>query len=225
LGDPEIVALWRAAERLGYPYGPLFQLLLMSGQRKSEIAEARWREIDLKSHLLIVPSARMKSDAPHVVPLVDDAMRIIEALPRFANGDFLFSSTAGAMPVNGFSKAKLHLDGLMLDELRKENPEAELAPFVIHDIRRTMRSNLSALPVPDLVRELVIGHAKPGLHKIYDQYAYLPERQHALELWAQRLRSIVEPPPDNVVTLKDVTLNAGRSGASPPGPTSRTPRG
>jgi hypothetical protein len=84
----------------------------------------------------------------------------------------------------------------MLEELRKENPEAELPPFVLHDLRRTMRTNLSALPVPDLVRELVIAHAKPGLHKVYDQYAYLAERRHALELWAQRLRSIVEPPFD-----------------------------
>jgi len=199
LNDLEIAALWRAAERLGYPYGPLFQLLLLTGQRKSEIAEARWREIDLKARLLIVPATRMKGDAPHVVPLVDDTMQILEALPRFANGDYLFSTTVGAMPVNGFSKAKVRLDRLMLDELRKENPEAQLAPFVIHDIRRTMRSNLSALPVPDLVRELVIGHAKPGLHKVYDQYAYLAERRHALELWAQRLRSIVEPQPDDKV--------------------------
>jgi integrase len=196
LNDPEIVAFRGAIERLGYPYGPLFLLLLLTGQRKSEIAEARWREIDLKARLLIVPAARMKGDAPHVVPLVDDAVRILEGLPQFANGDYLFSTTVGMMPVNGFSKAKTRLDRLMLEELRKENPEAELPPFVLHDLRRTMRTNLSALPVPDLVREFVIAHAKPGLHKVYDQYAYLPERRHALELWAQRLRSITEPPFD-----------------------------
>ena len=90
----------------------------------------------------------------------------------------------------------------MLAELRKDNPEAELAPFVLHDIRRTMRTGLSALPVPDLVRELVIAHTKPGLHKVYDQYAYIDEKRHALELWAARLRSIVSPPPANVVPLK-----------------------
>jgi integrase len=196
LNDLEIAAFWRVAQRLGYPYGPLFQLLLLTGQRKSEIAEARWREIDLKARLLVVPAARVSGDAPHVVPLVADAMRIIEALPRFMNGDYLFSTTAGATPVNGFSKAKLRLDRLMLDEVRKENPEAPLTPFVIHDLKRTMRTGLSALPVPDLVRELVIGHAKPGLHKVYDQYAYLSERTHAAALWAQKLRSIVDLPSD-----------------------------
>ena len=77
-----------------------------------------------------------------------------------------------------------------------------LKPYVLHDIRRTMRTHLSALPVPDLVRELVIGHTKPGLHKVYDQHAYLDEKRHALELWAKRLRTIVEPTPDNVVTLR-----------------------
>jgi hypothetical protein len=77
----------------------------------------------------------------------------------------------------------------------------KLSPFVLHDIRRSMRTGLSALPVPDLVRELVIGHTKPGLHRVYDQYAYVDEKRHALELWAKRLRDIVTPPPPNVVEL------------------------
>ena len=76
-----------------------------------------------------------------------------------------------------------------------------LQPFVIHDIRRTMRTGLSALPVPDVVRELVIAHTKPGMHKVYDQFSYLDEKRHALELWAARLRNIVEPSPANVVEL------------------------
>lgn len=69
---------------------------------------------------------------------------------------------------------------------------AKLTPYVLLDIRRTMRKHLSALPIPNLVRELVMGHAKPGLHKVYDQHAYLAEKRHALELWAKRLRDIVE---------------------------------
>jgi hypothetical protein len=65
-----------------------------------------------------------------------------------------------------------------------------------------MRTHLSALPVQDIVRELVIAHTKPGLHKVYDQHAYLDEKRRALELWAARLRAIVEPPPENVVHLR-----------------------
>lgn len=65
-----------------------------------------------------------------------------------------------------------------------------LEPFVIHDVRRTVRTHLSALPIADLVRELVIAHTKPGLHKVYDQYAYLDEKREAVEL--RRLSSILE---------------------------------
>jgi integrase len=195
LDNDELRAFWRATERLGYPYGPLFRMLLLTGQRKSEAAEAPWSEFDLERKLWTIPAERMKADAAHVVPLSDDVTAILESLPHFKKGDHLFSTNFGVKPVNGFSKAKDRLDNLMVAELRT------LKPFVIHDIRRTMRTGLSALPIPDLVRELVIAHTKPGLHKVYDQFAYLDEKRHALDLWSARLRSIIEPPPANVVAL------------------------
>ena len=200
LTDDELRALWKASESLGYPYGPLFQMLALTGQRKSEVAEARWSEFDLAKRLWEIPAERMKSDAGHAVPLSDDAVRILESLPRFTKGDYLFSGSYGQGPVNGFSKNKRALDARMRAELQ------QLPPFVIHDIRRTMRTGLSALPVPDLVRELVIAHSKPGLHRVYDRHAYLDEKRHALDLWAKRLRDIIEPAPANVVAL-----HAGRS--------------
>ena len=151
----------------------------------------------------------MKADADHVVPLSDDVLDILKSLPRFKKGDHLFSTTFGTKPVNGFSKAKLRLDRRMARSWRalgrvrgEDRREAQITPWVIHDIRRSMRTGLSTLPVPDLVRELVIAHTKPGLHKVYDQHAYEAEKRHALELWAAKLRTIVEPPPpDNVVPL------------------------
>jgi integrase len=66
-------------------------------------------------------------------------------------------------------------------------------PFVFHDIRRTVRTRLSGIPdVSDLVRELVIGHTKPGLHKVYDLHAYEDEKRYALNEWHRRLHRIVE---------------------------------
>jgi integrase len=196
LTDAELRALWRAAETTAYPYGPLFQLLAITGQRKSEVAEARWREFDLIQKLWSIPPERMKGAAAHEVPLTDEAVAVLAALPRFKKGDYLFSTTYGARPVNGFSKAKVRLDRAMTAALG-----GEVDPFVIHDIRRTMRTGLSALPIPDNVRELVIAHARPGLHKVYDQHSYRQEKRHALTLWAARLRGIVTPPPANVVQL------------------------
>ena len=197
LSDSELRAFWRATQQMGYPFGPLLQLLALTGQRKSEVADAKWSEFDLKKRLWLIPPERMKGDHPHVVPLAAAAIEILAALPRFKKGEHLFSSTLGETPVAGFAKAKTRLDRLMAKELEMMPP-----PFVIHDIRRTVRTGLSALPVPDLVRELVIAHSKPGLHKVYDQHAYLDEKRQALELWAGRLRGIVSPPPENVVELR-----------------------
>jgi integrase len=197
LNDAELQAAWRAADKLGYPYGPLFKMLMLTGQRKSEVAEARWREIDLAKKLWTIPAERMKADAAHIVPLSDDAIAVLKSLPRFNGGDYLFSAHVGARPVAAFSAAKHRLDAAIADELGGEIP-----PFVIHDLRRTVRTGLSAIPnISDLVRELVIGHTKPGLHKVYDQHAYLDEKRFALDAWAARLRSIVQPPPANVVEL------------------------
>jgi integrase len=205
LNDAELRALWQATEGLGYPYGPIFRMLALTGQRKSEVAEARWREFDLGGRLWVIPADRMKMDAAHVVPLTDEVSALLAQLPRSKKGDHVFSTTFGAKPVNGFSKAKELLDKRMLAVLREgaeDSESIELEPFVIHDIRRTMRTGLSALPVPDMVRELVIAHARPGLHQVYDQYSYLDEKRHALELWAVRLRSIVDPKAGAVPSLR-----------------------
>jgi len=199
LSDKEIAAFWNASSELGYPYGPLYKLLVLTGQRRSEVGEARWSEFDFDKRLWRIPAARMKAGAAHIVPLCDDALDVLNSMPRF-EGDYLFTTTSGKKPVNSFEKAKVRVDALMLAELRHTDPKANMPDFVVHDLRRSVRTNLSAIPgISDLVRELVIGHTKPGLHKIYDQYAYLDEKRRALAAWEARLRSIVTPPPANVV--------------------------
>lgn len=206
LNDSELRALWHAAGKLGYPLGPMFKMLMLTGQRRNEVAGARWREIDLGKKLWIIPAARMKGDVAHVVPLTKDVLKLLATLPRYREGDHLFTTTFGTKAFSGFSMAKRKLDKEMAAELPpmggfsnaahvQHSPNvahAQHSPFVVHDIRRTMRTGLSALPIPDNVRELVIAHAPPGLHKIYDQWEYLKEKREALDLWEKRLRSIVK---------------------------------
>src|SRR5262249_32089541 len=177
--------------------GQLYRLLALTGQRKSEVAKARWPEFDLAKKVWIIPAARMKRKAGHVVPLSEDAIAILKSLPRFTKGDHLFSTDFGVKPVNGFSRAKVKLDEGIAAELG-----GKVEPFVIHDIRRTMRTGLSALPVPDLVRELVIAHTKPGLHKVYDLHAYEAEKRRALDLWATKLRTVTGKRSGKVVALR-----------------------
>ena len=196
LSDAELAAVWNNSEALGYPFGPLYQLLLLTGARKSEVADARWSEFDLKKKIWTVPPERFKSNASHLIPLSDQALTIIEALPRFTKGDHLFTTTYGAKPVSGFSKGKAQLDKLMKDDI------GTIAPWVIHDIRRTVRTRLASLKISDLVAEMVIGHGRKGIQRVYDQHTYEDEMRDALKQWASRLRSIVTPPPDNLVPLR-----------------------
>jgi integrase len=213
LNDEELFALWRAAGRLKYPHGPVYRLLLLSALRLNEAADAHWSEIDPKQKLWVIPAKRMKGkngDArPHAVPLTADIMSIFDELPRFKRGKYLFSTTFGEKPAWMNDKVKQRIDRRMLRTLRAlarrrgDDPaDVELAPWKNHDIRRTVRSNLSKLRIAEEAREAVLAHARPGIKGVYDHHDYLDEKAEALTLWATRLRSIVAPPPDNVTPIQ-----------------------
>ena len=86
--DQEFAALWHVAGTMDYPYGPMYRLLMLTGQRRSEVSEAHWSEFDLDKRLWTIPPARMKMNAAHVVPLSAPAIELLDALPRFKRGDF-----------------------------------------------------------------------------------------------------------------------------------------
>ena len=108
-------------------------------------------------------------------------------MPRFAGRDFVFSTTAGAKPISGFSKMKRRLDDLLAEELG-----AQPQPWCLHDIRRTFRTNLSALPVTEEVRERLLAYAQDELSATYNRYDYLDEKRRALELWTARLFDVAK---------------------------------
>jgi integrase len=211
LNSAEIAEVWQASAALPSPFNAFVWLLLATGQRLREVANARWSELDLDAKLWTIPATRMKGDAAHEVPLSPLAIEIIESLAKPEDrkpSAFVFSTTGGKAPISGFSKAKVALDRLINETRTETDPEVEpIESFVFHDLRRTMRTALSGLPIPDLVAELVIAHAKPGLHKVYDQHAYRDEKRRALDLWADKLSSIVKPGRQN----KIIELAAARA--------------
>ena len=152
LTDTELRIVWAAADITPYPFGPLVKALILTGQRLSEIAEAQWTEIE--GDTLAVPAERMKGKTAHTVPLTSPTMELLHELPRFVGGNYIFTTTNGARPVSGFSKMKARLDRTIAKIIRldrdlfiaaglseKEVAERvrDLAPFTLHDLRRTVR--------------------------------------------------------------------------------------
>jgi integrase len=191
LDDAEIRAFWQATGEMAYPYGPLYRLLLLSGLRLNEVADAAWPEFDLPGKIWSIPAHRMKGKngkaRPHAVPLTADVLAILDSLPRFNAGPYLFSMNSGEHPVYVGDRVKGRLDAAMAKRLRTDLP-----PWTNHDLRRTLRSRLSELRVNADVAEAVLAHAKPGIRGVYDRFEHLDEKRGALELWSQRLRRIVK---------------------------------
>jgi integrase len=201
LADAEIRIVWQAWQQQGWPWGPMQKLLLATGQRLREVTEMHWSELDLEAKLWTIGRERTKSDRTQLVPLSELAIETIASLPRFAGSPFVFPSqrarkaspglspaqARASRPISGFSMAKREADHL-IKAAGREMPE-----WRWHDLRRTCRTGLSRLRIPEHVAELVIGHQVRGLRAVYDQWAYLSERREALEAWATLLRDILDP--------------------------------
>jgi integrase len=199
LTDSEIALVWRATQgefRNGiestYPAGSFVRLLLLTAVRRSEAALMAWAEVNLDDALWVVPANRTKSGTPHEVPLSPMAVDLLRSLPRFAGGDFVFSTTGGRSGIGSFGLYKTVIDARA----------AGLTNWRFHDLRRTARTNLASLGVAPFIAELILGHQQKGVHAIYDTHRYQAEKREALERWASRLRDIVTPAPANVVALK-----------------------
>jgi integrase len=187
---------------------------LLTALRLNEAVDGRRREFDFSNGVWVIPAERMKGTdsaaREHVVPITNAIRNVIDALPVYKKGDFLFSTTFGETPAWITSKVKQRLDRRMLHTLRAlarsrgEDPaKVDLPPFVNHDIRRTIRSGLSALRIDRDIREAVLAHARPGVEGTYDRYDYLPEKRDALERWATRLTSMGQPAsPSKVIRLR-----------------------
>jgi integrase len=167
LTDDELRWIWRAANLAGDPFGSLVKVLMLTGQRLAEISDASWHEID--DGMLIVPAERMKGKVTHAVPLTPLVCDILSRLPRFETGDYIFTTMAGERPFSGFGKSKDRLDAAIA-KLRAEARGGKgatiqkgdwLPKWVLHDLRRTVRTRLSSLTMP-LIAELILSHVQQG---------------------------------------------------------------
>jgi integrase len=201
----ELQVVWSAAGELGYPFGPFFQLAMLTGQRRDEIGRMRWADVDVDAKLWTLPAEATKAGRTHAVPLAPVAVEILKALPRKAgtNGSISRPSawvftTSGEAPISGFSKAKPRIDKT-ITQLRTDGA---LAPWTIHDLRRTTATEMGRLGVSRFIIGKVLNHADRTVTGIYDRHAYLEEKRHALEKWAGYLTSLTNPARENVVPMR-----------------------
>ena len=199
LSDSELVAILKACGQLGYPFGAFVKLLVMVGQRRSELAMARWQDVDLDKCLWTIPNDLTKSGREHEVPLSADAVAILDALPRIDGSSLIFPATKVRIkddverPISGFSKVKRRLDKL-----------AGVDGWTLHDLRRTAASGMARLGVPPHVLAAVLNHDQAsvqGVTAVYNRTRYTKEKRDALALWNHHVAAIVAGEPGNVVPM------------------------
>jgi integrase len=190
LSDDEIRAAWSAFEGLGDPFGPMFKLLLVTGQRRDEVARMSWTEIE--GDLWTIPRERAKSDRAHSVPLSPLAMEILEGLRRRQSGwtgEFVFSTRGGQKPVSGYSKARQRAGKL-----------CDVADWTLHDLRRTAATGMAQLGISPEIIGRVLNHAPKGVTaQVYNRHTYLNEKRRAFGAWSQKIESIVRPSDDATI--------------------------
>ena len=170
LTTDEIREVWAAFEALGGRFAVLFKLILLTGQRREEVAGMRWDELrglHTDAPTWELPGERTKNGLPHVVPLTPGAVKLIRSLPRVRRSPFCFTTT-GNTSVSGFSRVRARIDGLIAAERREAGIAKRMNKWVTHDIRRTvvtrMNEDLGILPhVVEAVVNHVSGAAKRGV--------------------------------------------------------------
>lgn len=202
LSDGEVQWFWAACDAVGYPWGPLGKVLLLTGQRLNEVAQITDDEI--RGDLWHLSAGRTKNGRAHDVPLSQPVRDVLADLPRIGNR-YIFTTT-GCSPVSGFFKARAHLAEAMEKIAAKERGEpVEIPRWTFHDARRTAATGLARLGIPVRVTEAVLNHVSGtggGIVAVYQRHDYAAEKQQALETWGRFVLSLVEgKAPDNVIQI------------------------
>ena len=174
LTEDELRAVYRRAEQYPFPYGHIVRLLILTGQRKSEIVHLKWGRVGETLQFLDT-----KNRTDHEIPLLPMASQVIESIPH--RKPYLFQNTK-TRPFSAFSKAKIVFDSKL-----------DIPPYRLHDLRRTFSTNMAMIGTPLHVTERILNHKSgtiSGVAKIYNRYEFTKEMHRALNLWEKHLKSL-----------------------------------
>lgn len=185
LTDGELAAIWRACEP-GDTFGDIVRLLMLTGQRRMEVAAMPWTELDPDGDLWRLPPKRAKNSNGHIVHLAPAAVAIIKARPRLSDCELVFTASGGVFA--NWTAAKRKLDA-----------NANVHGWVLHDLRRTMVTWMAEHGIEPHVIERIVNHisgqttASRGVAGTYNKALYLDARREALAWWAGHIAGLVGP--------------------------------
>lgn len=189
LSSDEIKALWKASAQLSDTWTAFYRLLLLTGQRRDEVAGMTWSEIDLEKRIWTIPADRAKNSVAHVVHLSDPVVSILDETDEKERKGFVLPASRGEdNHISGYSKMKRDLDTRMGKIL-----DGPLTPWRIHDLRRTMASGLAEMGYPTDVADRLLNHvsgSRSGVKGVYQRYEFMRERKEAIEAWGKRVMEI-----------------------------------
>jgi integrase len=201
LSDDELRILWPLLGEAG-TFGALLKTLLLTAQRRDEVANMTWTEMGADGTWTI-PAERYKTKRSNHVPLSTAALRVIEAEPKIDGCAYVFPS-CNKTPFSGFGKSKAKLDKDILLYAQKRAKEVEPLPnWTLHDLRRTAKTLMVRAGVRPDISERVLGHVIAGVEGTYDRHSYADEKRDALEKLAAMIERILEPQPSNVAILDE----------------------
>jgi integrase len=203
LDDTELPIIWRSTRKVDYPFGPAFRIILLTGQRRSEVFGMRWEELDKAKAVWTIPGDRTKNKEPHAVPLTDMVMQEIGVLalkPGTPQSDKwpkygLVFTTNNKTPASGVSKAKARLDSAVTEAAKGEG--ITIDGWRLHDLRRTAKTGMQALKVSSEISQRVLNHISSldPMDRVYGLYDFLDEKREALDAWAGHVAGLIAPKP------------------------------
>jgi integrase len=191
--------VWLGANAIGRPFGPLVQALILTLQRRDEVAGMRRKE--LRERSWIIPKERTKNGIEHDVPLSAAASELLAGMPTIGKAGLVFTVT-GDTAISGFSRAKERLDAEVLKIQRSEAVQCGSSPdgieplphWTLHDLRRTGASGMARLGIQLPVIEKVLNHTSGsfrGVVGVYQRHGFSEEKRTALDTWARHVLSII----------------------------------
>lgn len=196
LGDAELRQIWQHAPKTHRCFGPIVRLLIVTGQRREEVAGLHWDELDREQREWSLPSDRTKNGEPNTVPLNDLAIAELDLVAKgqkWPRRGRVFPTSTGA-GFTGYAKGKKKLDQLIA-----EDESGPIAPWRLHDLRRTLATGFQRLGVRFEVTEAVLNHvggSRAGVAGIYQRHDWRVEKREALQTWSDHVAAILTAAPN-----------------------------